>query len=146
MTEKVYSKYAWVILVVLGLLELQFGLTLILSGPAAIDNANLEIQGLAWKEISAASNETILIDYVARSWGMAEALAAITMIVIAALPFRKVERWSWYFSWIFPAFYLMTVLRNLMVGATSVVMIDSVGAIIFSVALLLPYRKFFPKV
>ena len=146
MTEKVYSKYAWVILVVLGLLELQFGLTLIRSGPAAIDNANLEIQGLAWKEISAASNETILIDYVARSWGMAEALAAITMIVIAALPFRKVERWSWYFSWIFPAFYLMTVLRNLMVGATSVVMIDSVGAIIFSVALLLPYRKFFPKV
>lgn len=146
MTEKAYSRYAWVILVVMGLLELQFALTLILSGPAAIDNANLEIQGLPWKEISATSKEAILIEYVARSWGMAEVLAAITMVVIAAVPFRKVERWSWYFSWIFPAFYLMTVLRNLLVGATSVVLIDSVGAIIFSAALLLPYRKFFPKV
>jgi hypothetical protein len=145
MTEKAYSKYAWIILVVLGLLELQFALTLAISGPAAIDNANLEIQGIAWKEISVTSNEASLIDYVARSWGMAEALAAITMIVIAAVPFRKVERWSWYFSWIFPAFYLMTVFRNLAVGATSVVIIDSVGGIIFSIALLLPYRKFFPK-
>jgi hypothetical protein len=145
-TEKAYSRYAWVILVVMGLLELQFGLTLTLFGPAAINNANVEIQGLAWKEISATSNEANLIDYVARSWGMAETLVAITMIVIAAVPFRKVERWSWYFSWIFPAFYLITVLRNLMVGATSVVLIDSVGAIIFSTALLLPYRKFFPKV
>ena len=92
----------------MGLLELQFALTLILFGPAAIDNGNLEIRGLAWKEISATSNEASLIDYVARSWGMAGALAAITMVVIAGVPFRKVERWSWYFSWIFPAFYLMT--------------------------------------
>ena len=130
----------------MGLLELQFALTLILFGPAAIDNGNLEIRGLAWKEISATSNEASLIDYVARSWGMAGALAAVTMVVIAGVPFRKVERWSWYFSWIFPAFYLMTVLRNLMVGVTSVVLIDSVGAVIFSAALLLPYRKCFPKV
>lgn len=92
MTEKAYSRYAWVILVVMGLLELQFGLTLTLFGPAAINNANVEIQGLAWKEISATSNEANLIDYVARSWGMAETLVAITMIVIAAVPFRKVER------------------------------------------------------
>jgi hypothetical protein len=146
MTEKAYSKYAWIILLVMGLLELQFALTLTFIGPAGVDNSNVEIQGLAWKEISATSNEAGLIDYLARSWGGAETFVALTIIAIAAVPFRKGERWSWYFLWLLPAFALMTVLRNLMVGATSVVLIDSVGGVIYAAVLLLPYRKFFPKV
>lgn len=145
MTEKAYSKYAWVVLVVVGLLELQFGLSLALLGPAAIDNANVEIQGVPWNEIAAGSNEAGLIDYVAKSWGAAEVFVAITLIAIAAVPFRKGERWSWYFLWLFPALALVSVIRNLTEGATSVVAIDSFAGILFAAVLFLPYRKFFPR-
>lgn len=146
MNEKSYTRYIWVFLVVMGLLELQFGLSLVLQGPAAIDNANVEIQGVAWEQIAARSSEADLIDYVAKSWGAAEVFVAITMITIAAIPFRKGERWSWYFLWLYPALALETVLHNLAVGGTSVVLIDSFGGILFAIALFLSYRKFFPRV
>ena len=146
MKEKSYTRYIWIFLVVMGLLELQFGLSLALRGPAAVDNSNVEIQGAAWEQIAARSSEAGLIDYLAKSWGAAEVFVAITMIAIAAIPFRKRERWSWYFLWLFPALAMASVLRNLAVGGISVVLIDSFGGIIFAIALLLPYRKFFPKV
>jgi hypothetical protein len=130
---------------VLGVLELQFGLTLAWLGPGAIDNANVEIQGVAWKEIAAKSSEAGLIDYLAKSWGVAESFVAVTIIVIAAVPFRKGERWSWYFLWLVPATALVIVIRNLMAGVRSVVLNDLVDAVLYVAALLIPYRQFFPK-
>ena len=118
MTEKAHTKYAWIVLVVLGLLELQFSLSLALLGPAAVDNANVELKG---------------------------AVAALTIIVMAAVPFRKGERWSWYFLWLLPATALVVVIRNFMLGVRSVVLIDLVGAILYAAVLLVSYRKFFPK-
>lgn len=146
MNARSYTRYVWVFLVVLGLLELQFALSLALTGPTAIDNANVEIQGVAWNQIAAKSSEAGLIDYVARSWGAAEVFVAITIIAIAAVPFKREERWSWYFMWLYPALALASVIRNYIVGATSVVLIDSFGGILFAIALLLTYRRFFPKV
>ncbi len=146
MTEKGYAEYAWVILMVMGLLELQFGLTLALRGPSAIDNANLEVQGVTWQRIAASSSEADLIDYVARSWGVAEVFLAITIVAIAAVPFRRGERWSWCFLWLFPALAVVSVIRNLVAGVTSVVLTDSFGAIVFAAALLLSCRKLIPKV
>lgn len=145
MSERFYVKHAWAILVVLGVLELQFGVQLAVAGPAAIDNANTEIQGVPWSELEASSTEAGLIDYVAKSWGVAETFVAITIVVVAAVPFRKGDKWSWYYCWLFPAFALTSVVRNSTAGVMSVVLIDSVAGILFAVPLLLTYRKFFPR-
>lgn len=146
MKEKTYTRYIWIFLIVMSLLELQFGLSLAIRGPAAVDNSNKEIQGVDWEQIAARSSQANLIDYFAKSWGVTEAFVAITMIAIAAIPFRKGEKWSWYFLWLYPAFALTSVIHNFLEGATSVVLVDSFAAIIFAAALLLAYRKFFPRV
>ena len=69
----------------------------------------------------------------------------VTMVVIAAIPFRQGQRWSWYYLWLVPVLALVAVLRNYSVGVMSVVYIDMPEALIFSLLLLLSYRRFFPK-
>ena len=145
MNEKSRFRFVWIALIVLGALEVPFSLSLAFRGPAAVDNANVELQGAVWRDIAAHSSEAGLIDYFARSWGAAEAFVPVTMVVIAAIPFRQGQRWSWYYLWLVPVLALVAVLRNYSVGVMSVVYIDMPEALIFSLLLLLSYRRFFPK-
>lgn len=144
MNEKLRFRFAWIALVVLGALEVLFSLSLALQGPAAVDNSNLELQGAVWSDIAVQSSEAGLIDYFARSWGAAEAFVAVTIVVIAAIPFRGGQRWSWYFLWLVPVLAMAAAFRNYAVGVMSVVYIDFPEAIVFAVLLLLSYRRFFP--
>jgi hypothetical protein len=142
--EPAYSRYAWIILVVMGLLQLLFAAELIIVGPSAIDNATTEILGSTWNTIAPASTDAALVDYVTRSWGVGEGFVGIVLIAVAAFPFRKADRWSWYFLWLLPATALVSVANNLAAGVTSVVVLDSIEAAIIAAVLLLPYRLFFP--
>lgn len=143
-SEPAYSRYAWIVLVVLGLFQLEFAATLFFGGPSAIDNATTEILGRTWNVIEPTSSDAALVDYVSRSWAVGEAFIGIAMIAIAAGPFRRGERWSWYFMWLLPLTALASVANNLAAGVTSVVILDAVEAAIIAVFLLLPYRRFFP--
>jgi hypothetical protein len=144
MNEQSRFRVAWIALALLGVLELLFSLSLAIQGPAAVDNSNLELQGAVWSDIAPQSSEAGLIDYFARSWGAAEAFVAATIVVIAAIPFRRGQRWSWYFLWLVPVLALAAVVRNYAVGVMSVVYIDLPEALIFSLLLLLSHRRFFP--
>lgn len=141
-----YARYGWIILVVLGLLQLQFAATLFFGGPAAIDNATTEILGRSWDAIASSSTEKDLIDYVARSWGVGEGFVGVTLLAIAAFPYRNGDRWSWYFMWLLPVTALIYVAHNLAAGVSSVVIIDSIEAVIIAAVLALGYRRFFPAV
>jgi hypothetical protein len=144
MTENLHFRIAWIALVVLGSLEVLFSVSLAFQGPAAVDNSNLELQGAVWSDIAAHSNEAGLIDYFARSWGAAEAFVAVTIVVIAAIPFRGGQRWSWYFLWLVPVLALVAVIRNYSAGIMSVAYIDLPEGLIFSLLLLLSHARFFP--
>jgi hypothetical protein len=142
--EPAYSRYAWIVLVVLGLLQVEFAATLFLTGPSAIDNATTEILGQTWSAIAPGSSDAVLVDYLARSWAVGEAFIGIAMIAIAAFPFRRGDRWSWFLMWLFPATALVAVAQNLVAGVTSVVFLDTAEALLIAVVLVLPYRRFFP--
>lgn len=139
---KTFLRYAWAIILVLGLFELTFGVTLLILGPAGVPNVIEEIRGVPWTDVAAESDEAGLIDYLARGWGQANIQYGIAMVAIAAFPFRRRERWSWFVVWLVPATLLVTVIRNLALGVTSVVIIDLSEAIIVAAVLLLAYRNF----
>lgn len=142
--DPAYARYAWIILVILGLLQLQFAATLFVGGPSAIDNATTELLGSTWNAIAPASSDAALVDYVTRSWSVGEGFIGVVMIAIAAFPFRRADRWSWYFMWLLPITALVSVADNLAAGVTSVVVLDFIEALVIAAALLLPYRRFFP--
>lgn len=139
---KTLLRYAWVIVLALGLFELAFGLTLLFLGPAGIPNVIEEIRGASWTDVAASSDETDLIDYLARGWGQANIQVGVALAAIAAVPFRRRERWSWFVAWLLPATLLVTVIRNLAIGVTSVVLIDSAEAAVLAAVLLLSYGNF----
>lgn len=139
------GRSAWVVLFVLGLLELAFGLTLLIVGPAGIPNVIAEIEASTWEEIRESSEEAGLIDYLSRGWGQANIQYGIAVAAIAVAAFRRRARWSWYVLWLVPVSLLITVARNLSLGVTSVVFIDLAEAIVAAVALLLAYPIFFGK-
>lgn len=140
---KFIDTYAWLILLGMGVLELGFGLSLLIQGPAGIENFNLEIVGNIWRVIASRSEEAGLLEYLARGWGQANIFAALTIIVVAAVPFRKGELWSWYFLWFVPLTLLVTTLRNWVIGVTSVVVLDGIEGAMLSVVLAPTARRFF---
>lgn len=139
---KTFLRYAWVVVLAGGLFELAFGLTLLILGAAGIPNVFEEVRGAPWTDVAASSDEAGLIDYLARGWGQANIQTGIALVAIAAVPFRKGERWSWFVVWLLPATLLVTVIRNLAIGVTSVVIIDFTEAAVLSAALLLSYKNF----
>ena len=61
---------------------------------------------------------------------------------IAAIPFKKGERWAWYVFWILPVFVLIQ-LANSQGGFGW--QADAAFLVVILAGLLLSYRKFFPK-
>ena len=133
------GRRAWLVLFVIGLLELVFGLTLLTLGAAGVPNVLEEIEDRTWEQIAAQSGEAGLIDYLARGWGQTNIQYGIATMALALVPLRRREAWSWYVLWFVPITLLVTVMRNVALGVTSVVIIDLVESVIAAAALLLAY-------
>ncbi len=77
-----------------------------------------------------------------RAIGAASIGMGLFGLLIAAVPFRRLERWAWWTLWYYPAFWLAHLLAGLPPGQDH---IHQVLGILFSVAgLLLPVGEFFP--
>jgi len=64
--------------------------------------------------------------------------------VIAAIPYRSGERWSWYAMWIFPIGLALTT-AIFLITASELVYFYGVVTLVAIIGMLLPLRKFFPK-
>ncbi len=126
--ERAYEKYAWIILFVLGIINLPFGLSDIFRpvNPTSTAEAvfGMRLEGVSFTGLN------------------------IFGLAIIFKSFRKGERWAWYGLWYYPILFLalsallQTVYNPFGVVATY---FGILFAIIYAITLLLPYRKFFPK-
>ena len=146
--EKAYEKHAWIILFALGILGLIGGLAIIFTGSGQLDAAIIRnLTGMTWEEIVTGSpGIASLISYLQRTIGVSALSGSILLVAIAAIPYRKGERWSWYVLWMPVSIWIAGTAIDLEAGASFMLLVfDLVFAVIWLTGLLLPYRKFFPR-
>jgi hypothetical protein len=145
--EKVYEKYAWIILAVLGLLIFVGGIPHTLgnnSDPVTAEN----IIGMTLSEFKTSyTNFFNLYDYFFRSGGWSDSAFGFLVMVISYVPYRKGERWAWYSLLSVPVFFLGHTAITLWVGpaASGVVLPVTSFTVLSFLGVLLPIRKFFTK-
>lgn len=141
--EKVYEKYAWVLLFISSAYLVPVSLNYVLliepQPPSYLDPSERAV----WDEMVARSPDIegeIHNSY--RILGGAMLGFCIFGMAISSLSYRKGDRWAWYTLWYLPAFYLILA-GSALGGGTS-------GApfvlwILPLLGLLLPIGKFFPR-
>jgi len=152
---KGYGKYGWIILLVF------WALHLILSArdffPSLQDlclpcapGAQTPIQavtGLTWSRLVSMDPKfasflgSTLIDDGISGVGL-----AVFGMVVSLTGYRKGEKWAWYVSWSMPIGILAAQLNvYALTGSTMVIYLAVAFTIVSLLALLLPYRQFFPR-
>jgi hypothetical protein len=66
----------------------------------------------------------------------------VLLMAVAAIPFRKGERWAWYVMWIAPLLVLIQFVNSRFGNGWQ---FDLGFVVIGSAGLVWPYRRFFPK-
>jgi len=152
---KGYEKYGWVILF------LFWALHLVLSARdffpslqdlclACVLGAQTPIQavtGLTWSQLVSSSPKfanflgSTLIDDGVSGVGL-----AVFGMVVSVMGYRKGEKWAWYVSWSMPIGILAAQLNvYALTGSIMVIYLATVFTIVSLLALLLPFRQFFPR-
>lgn len=140
--EKWYVKYAWIIIFTFGLLSVMAAPINLLGTPPNPPSPE-GMMGLTLNEMDGRIPGILnYISSISRQLGNLLLVMGVLFMGIAAVPYRKGEKWAWYICWILPVF-LVIQLANSRGGFGW--QADLVGLVVALAALLLSYRKFFPK-
>ncbi len=146
--EKAYEKHAWIIFFALGILGVIAGLAQVFAISGLLDAGIIRnLTGMTWEEIVTRSpGIASYISYLQRTIGVGILSGSVLLVAIAAIPYRKGERWSWYAIWIPAALWIVATAIDLEAGASfGLLVFDVVFAVVWLTGLLLPYKKFFPR-
>ncbi len=152
MAERAYERYAWTILLALGIVFALFGVGDMALGTAA-DPAIVEgVAGMTPKEIGDMDPALLrLVNQQTRAGGSFLLIGGLLIAAIAATSFRRGERWAWYALWTLPLLNVLIFLNMYMSldPASDVLppplLSAPIALAISVVGLLLPVRRFFPK-
>ena len=150
--EPFVQRNAWIVfLIVAGIFTL-FGVGDVIQGMDADPAIAESITGVDWEDLQKTSPSIAnLIDLMVRAQGSSITVLSILSIAITVNAFRRSERWAWYALWIWPilnvAIFLsfFTADRQLGYAAPPPMLSAPVFFSITFLALVLSYRKFFPK-
>ncbi len=144
MNEKGYEKNAWMLLAILAVVGLIFAILLILEVP--LDPSFLQGQlGQSVSSFSASNPKAYsAILSTARDAGAALLGFSIAGIGISITAFRRGERWAWYVFLYLPIYLLYVTVETYAFGGVNWPLY-AVFVLVSLAALLLPYRKFFPR-
>src|SRR5665647_207890 len=94
---KFYEKYAWVILLAVGLLWLVVGIVALFQ-PEGIGETDVQsVTNMPWSELKASSPAAAnFVNFVYGQSGLHGMHAAFFVIVIALTGYRRGEKWAWY--------------------------------------------------
>ena len=147
--ERAYEKYAWIILFAFGVYGVAYAVAfLIYPAPPVLDEeAAVNLTGMTWEEIvSGSPGFARYIGYLARGYALELLVVRALGVGLAAFPYRKGDRWSWYASWIFPVEFAGATATEISAGASPGTVAFELAVVgVYVLGLLLPYRKFFPK-
>ena len=145
--ERVYEKYAWVILLVLGLLWMVTGLVQVFGPDELLDTDAQLITGISWSELKDSSpSATDLVSFHYGSMGLIKTSWSLFVIAIALTAYRKGEKWAWYTMWLAPLVLLWSAIFSVnFVGDINQALQWIPIMTLTLLGLLLPYRKFFPR-
>jgi len=151
MKEKVYEKYAWVLLFVIGALILVGGVPHSLG----INTDPETVERLIRMTLTEFQNSNPAFFYLYmfyfRFGGLSDIGVAFFIMAISLTAYRRGERWAWYAMWFVPAFFIGSAaitVSSITMGAESslsLLLPITVFAVLGLLGLLLPVRKFFPE-
>jgi hypothetical protein len=144
---RVYEKYAWLILLALGLLWLVVGIVAVFQ-PEGIFEADAQaVTNLPWSQLKASS--PLAADFVIFVYGQMGLLKiswSFFVLVITLTGYRRGERWAWYTMLSVPVFLVSDALFSVIyIGDINQVLQFIPITAITMLGLLLPFRIFFPK-
>jgi hypothetical protein len=145
--ERIYEKYAWVLLLVVGLLWLMVGIFAVFQ-PEGIGETDVQsVTNMPWSELKASSPvATNFVTFVYGQSGLHGIHAAFFVIAITLTGYRRGEKWAWYFMWSVPVYLVSGALfAAVFIGDVSQMLEFVPITTIALLGLLLPYRKFFPR-
>jgi hypothetical protein len=140
-----YERYAWVLLIVpsaFGTLAavsyMVFGLQTVPDYVAALPEGRVSTRPLLEQS---PEQLTRIFRNTLTEWGIMQAGFGVLAIVVAAIPFRRNERWAWFALWILPLSWLGANINAARLGMTLGPL--PIGLALAVVGLLLPVRLFF---
>ena len=148
--EKAREKYAWIVFLVLGLAAAVGGIPIVVAGLPVNPPSAEGLTGLTLDQIAVqVPGMDAYVSGLARQLGNFMVAMGVLLMAIAAVPFRRGERWAWYACWIMPVLVIVQLTNSFAIydfASGGFLWQLDVAALLFVLAgLLLPYRKFFPR-
>lgn len=141
--EPFYQKYAWVILLAVGVLIVISGVLHSIgynTDPATAE----EIVGTSLSELEESNPDFFdLYGFYFRFGGVSDVGFGFLVAVIAATAYRQGRTWAWYTLLAVPAFFAASTVLFYLYGLP--ILAPIVFAILALSGLLLPVKKFFPR-
>ncbi|MFA9437561.1 MAG: hypothetical protein ACEROO_10665 [Candidatus Bathyarchaeota archaeon] len=145
--ERAYEKYAWVLFLALGLLWVVVGLVQVFSPDELLRTDALLITDMSWTELKAShpvATDLVLFHY--GQMGLLKTSWSLLVLAITLTGYRRGEKWAWYTLWLVPALLVWNAIYNVIFLGNISEMLQWIPITTVSlVALILPYRKFFPR-
>jgi hypothetical protein len=151
MNEKLYEKYAWILLFTIGIFVLVGGVPHTIginTDPETVER----IIGMTLNEFKVSSPGFFdLYNFYFRFGGLSDLGVAFFIMAISLTAYRKGEKFAWYVMWFVPAYFVGCAAITVSTTTTSVESFISlllpitVFVILSLLGLFLPYRKFFPS-
>jgi hypothetical protein len=100
-----------------------------------------ELQGRTWEEFASQDPEVAAIYSMDLALlGMSIGAFAVLASVVAAMPYRRGERWAWYALWVVPLLW-GAVAARMIIDQYSAASVYAVAAAVAVVGLLIPIRR-----
>ena len=148
--ERAYQRHAWMIFAAFGVSSVIAGI-IILSGVLQVDPPSAErTTGLTLQQIAErVPGMDAYVSGLARQLGNFMIAMGVLLTAVAAVPFRRGERWAWYACSIMLLLVVVQLTNSFAIyNFTSGGFgwqLDLASIFIVLAGLLMPYRKFFPR-
>lgn len=148
--ERAYQKHAWIIFFVFGVAASIAGLTIV-AGVFQVDPPSAErTTGLTLGQIAArVPGMDAYVSGLARQLGNFMIAMGVLLTSIAAVPFRRGERWAWYACLSLPVLVAIQLTNSFAIydftSGGFGWQLDLASLVVVLAALLASYRTFFPR-
>jgi len=154
-SAQAYGKYGWAILFIFWALHLVLSARdffpslqdLCLACVPGVQTPIQVVTGLTWSQL--VSSNPMFADFLGSTLiddGISGVGLAVFGMAVSMTSYRKGEKWAWYVSWYMPIGILAAQLNVYeLTGSIMVIYLAAAFTIVSLLALLLPYRQFFPR-